>query len=105
MAGTKAGGRKAAETNRQKYGENFYAEIGRKGGLSGNTGGFASDHELARLAGRKGGHISSRALEGKLPLEKRREMYEKFKKDGVVSETYRRHGKIMGANYEGRRYD
>ena len=30
MAGTKAGGKKAAETNKKIYGANFYAEIGRK---------------------------------------------------------------------------
>ena len=32
MAGTKAGGQKAAATNKNKYGKDFYAEIGRKGG-------------------------------------------------------------------------
>ena len=43
MGGTRAGGLKAAETNKNKYGKNFYAEIGRKGGHNGTTGGFASD--------------------------------------------------------------
>ena len=32
MAGTKAGGLKAAATNRAKYGKEFYARIGQKGG-------------------------------------------------------------------------
>ena len=32
MAGTKAGGRKAAATNMAKYGRNFYRRIGSKGG-------------------------------------------------------------------------
>lgn len=32
MAGTKAGGQKAAATTKKKYGKGFYAEIGRKGG-------------------------------------------------------------------------
>ena len=32
MAGTKAGGLKAAATNKSKYGKEFYARIGRKGG-------------------------------------------------------------------------
>lgn len=32
MAGTKAGGLKAAATNKAKYGEGFYARIGRMGG-------------------------------------------------------------------------
>lgn len=60
MAGTKAGGQKAAATNRKKYGREFYAHIGRKGGRNGHTGGFAANPELAREAGRKGGLISKR---------------------------------------------
>lgn len=32
MAGTKAGGKKTAETNKKKHGDNFYSELGRKGG-------------------------------------------------------------------------
>lgn len=32
MSGTKAGGLKAAVTNKAKYGDEFYANIGRKGG-------------------------------------------------------------------------
>ena len=60
MAGTKAGAKKAAATNKARYGEDFYATIGRKGGRNGNTGGFAANPELARLAGAKGGRISRR---------------------------------------------
>lgn len=60
MAGTKAGGRKAAETTKAKYGDDFYAKIGRKGGQNGHTGGFAANPELARIAGAKGGAISRR---------------------------------------------
>lgn len=60
MAGTKTGGRKAAATNIKKYGRDFYQEIGRKGGRNGHTGGFASNPELAKIAGRKGGRISRR---------------------------------------------
>lgn len=60
MAGTKAGGQKAAATNKTKYGKNFYAEIGRKGGRNGHTGGFAANPELAKIAGAKGGRISKR---------------------------------------------
>lgn len=62
MAGTKAGGKKAAETNKKLHGANFYAEIGRKGGHNGHTGGFASNPELAKIAGAKGGKMSSRGL-------------------------------------------
>ena len=60
MAGTKAGGQKAAATNKNKYGKDFYAEICRKGGRNGHTGGFAANPELAKIAGAKGGRISKR---------------------------------------------
>lgn len=60
MAGTKAGGQKAAATNKAKYGKDFYAEIGRKGGRNGHTGGFAANPALAKIAGAKGGRVSKR---------------------------------------------
>lgn len=60
MAGTKAGGKKAAETNKAKHGPDFYAQIGRKGGRNGHTGGFAANPELAKIAGAKGGRKSRR---------------------------------------------
>lgn len=60
MAGTKAGGLKAAATNKAKYGAEFYARIGRIGGQNGTTGGFAANRELAVRAGRLGGQISKR---------------------------------------------
>ena len=37
MSGTLAGGRKAAKTNKTKYGDNFYARIGQIGGQNGHT--------------------------------------------------------------------
>ena len=60
MAGTKAGGAKAAATNKTKYGKDFYARIGQMGGKLGRTGGFYANRELSRAAGAKGGRISSR---------------------------------------------
>ena len=61
MAGTKAGGKKAAQTNKTRHGADFYAKIGRKGGsVVGSKGGFAANPELARIAGAKGGRISRR---------------------------------------------
>ncbi len=60
MAGTRKGGLKAAKRNRELYGENFYAQIGAKGGSLSNTGGFAANRELARKAGAIGGRISRR---------------------------------------------
>jgi len=60
MAGTKAGGKRAAETNKRVHGEDFYKRIGAIGGKLGRTGGFAANRELARIAGAKGGRISRR---------------------------------------------
>lgn len=60
MPGTKEGGLKAAATNKKRHGEGFYARIGRKGGQNGHTGGFASNPELARIAGAIGGKKSKR---------------------------------------------
>lgn len=60
MAGTKTGGAKAAQTNKELYGEDFYAKIGAIGGRKGTTGGFYANRELARIAGAKGGRRSRR---------------------------------------------
>ena len=59
MAGTKIGARKAAAKNLAKD-PDFYKKIGSKGGKAGNTGGFAANPELARIAGRLGGLKSRR---------------------------------------------
>jgi len=55
MAGTKTGGQKAAATNKQRHGLNFYESIGRMGGKISRGGGFAMNRELAVEAGRRGG--------------------------------------------------
>lgn len=60
MAGTKKGGQKAAQTNKERYGTDFYKKIGQVGGKKSTTGGFAANPELAREAGRKGGKKSKR---------------------------------------------
>lgn len=60
MAGTKAGGLKARQTNREKYGKDFYAKIGAEGGKKGRTGGWYNNPELARKWGSVGGSISKR---------------------------------------------
>jgi general stress protein YciG len=60
MAGTQAGGKAAASTNKKKYGKDFYARIGAMGGQNGHTGGFYANRELARAAGARGGRISRR---------------------------------------------
>lgn len=63
------GGLKCAETNKQRYGKDWYSKIGAIGGKNGHTGGFASftvgsdgltGWQRSRIAGRKGGKISRR---------------------------------------------
>lgn len=45
MAGTVAGGKAAAATNKRLYGDGFYARIGALGGKKGKTGGnLEADH-------------------------------------------------------------
>lgn len=65
MAGTKAGGKATALTNKSKYGPDYYAKIGKLGGAAGKTGGFAYWQKIGRedlisQAGRKGGLTSRR---------------------------------------------
>lgn len=69
MPGTVQGGKNAAKANKEKYGENFYATIGREGGKKGRTGGFASNkvgedgltgRQRARIVGAVGGTTSRR---------------------------------------------
>lgn len=61
MAGTRASVLKARETIKETYGEDFYANIGRKGGGRRVAKGFAKmDPEKRSAAGRKGGKISKR---------------------------------------------
>jgi hypothetical protein len=69
MAGTQTGGKKAAEENKRRYGKDFYARIGRKGGQNGHTGGWASEtvgkdgltgYERAKKYGAIGGRKSKR---------------------------------------------
>ena len=62
MAGTIEGGRKAAITNKMKYGDDFYRGIGHKGGskTSPTKRWWALHPELAKAAGAKGGAKSKR---------------------------------------------
>lgn len=86
MAGTKAGGKKAAATNKAKHGVKFYANIGRKGGLNGHTGGFAANPQLAKQAGRKGGLISSKS--STMSLAERRNKIEELLRQEEELEFY-----------------
>lgn len=60
MGGTKFGELKAAATNKQKHGDDFYKRIGAMGGKAKVPKGFAVQPMLARLAGAKGGRKSKR---------------------------------------------
>lgn len=56
MAGSREGGLKAAKINRTKYGSDFYARIGSKGGKKKGPKGFAlMPTWKVSAAGRKGG--------------------------------------------------
>jgi general stress protein YciG len=60
MAGTLAGGKKAAAANLARD-PDFYKKIGGKGGATKNPlKGFGGNKERARTAGAKGGKISKR---------------------------------------------
>lgn len=54
MAGTKVGGLRAAQKNKEND-PDFYKKIGKVGGKLGTTGGFYQDSERAKEAGKKGG--------------------------------------------------
>lgn len=84
MSGSKIGGLKAAATNKERHGNDFYARIGAKGGSrSTPTGGFGADHERARIAGAKGGSISRRD-EAKTWYEKNKHEIEYMRQDGFT---------------------
>lgn len=65
MPGTREGGIKAAKTNKERYGEDFYKIRGAIGGRKSRGGGFAymiqHDPERVREVGRKGGLVSRRS--------------------------------------------
>jgi general stress protein YciG len=60
MSGTRDGGLKTAKTNKDKFGDDFYRNIGKIGGQSKVPKGFAVNKELAVESGKKGGTISKR---------------------------------------------
>ena len=61
MSGTKAGGLKAAATNKAKYGEDFYRKQGKKGGSAEHKFRYLQiNPQFAAEIGHKGGTISRR---------------------------------------------
>lgn len=71
MTGTVKGGRRAAQSNKERYGDDYYRKIGSKGGqaIPAKPRGFAANIELARKAGAKGGKISKRSAAPKKEKE------------------------------------
>ncbi len=59
MGGTIAGGIKTRETNMERYGEDYYKKIGKKGGQT-SRGGQFTDRALASKWGAVGGAKSRR---------------------------------------------
>lgn len=60
MAGNKVGGVKAAKSNKERHGDDYYKRIGAIGGKKTGMKGFALNKELASTAGRIGGLKSKR---------------------------------------------
>lgn len=85
MAGTKEGGRKAAATNKEKHGDDFYKKIGKMGGAKSHpeTRPFALNPDLARRAGRNGG-AKSRRGPAKHPRTKKTVEEAPAKKKGIL---------------------
>ena len=69
MPGTSQGAKRAAQTNKERYGEDYYQRIGKLSNASWERNGrkpkgFAANPELAKLVGKKGGTISRRTRKG-----------------------------------------
>lgn len=65
------GQKSVADSIKERFGEDWYTEIGRKGGKASHTGGFAARPELASDAGRKGGLASGAARRAAAKRRKR----------------------------------
>lgn len=95
MSGTVEGGKKCAETNKRKYGPDWYKKIGAIGGRAGSTGGFANNPALARLAGRVGG-LKSRRGPSIIDHERKTKEVKQMLARGA---TYKEVSKELGVSY------
>lgn len=68
MAGTKLGGKHAAETNKAKYGQDFYKQIGSVGGKRGTGHAFGHGKVDPRVIGAIGGRKSRRGGAKSAPI-------------------------------------
>lgn len=73
MAGNSTGAKQAVLTNKERHGENFFAEIGSLGGKkSSPTKGFGSNKDRAKTGGKLGGQ---RSFRGYKLIKKHNEVY------------------------------
>lgn len=89
------GGLKCAKTNKRKYGKDWYRKIGAIGGKNGNTGGFAANPELARIAGAAGGRKSKRGPS----ITDRARKVKKAKQLSARGATYKEMSEELGVSY------
>lgn len=57
MTQTVSGAKKAAAIKKAKYGDDYFKELGRKGGKAGTMSGFYGRPKAAAEAGRKGAKV------------------------------------------------
>jgi hypothetical protein len=95
VSGTKEGGRNAARSNKDRYGMDYYSQIGIKGGsVKGIKKGFATfSKEKISAAGRKGGYVSSRS---RATIE---EFIKVWDNSDTVNDVARRLGMTQGSVY------
>ena len=60
MAGTKEGAQKASKTIRERHGEDYFARIGRKGGVQSVFKGYSMDLKKVSRCGKKGAKVKKK---------------------------------------------
>ena len=85
MAGSKEGGIKAAKTNIEKYGKDFYKNIGRIGGsaYTDKAKGFAANPELAKKVASGIGYRTKKGYKWLGDIDKKHGKYEN-KETGMI---------------------
>ena len=74
MSGTRAGGKRFARKMKDKYGEDYFKQIGSRGGKKSVGGGFTGDSARAIAVGKTGGwpaHLVKQAKKDKMSAARR----------------------------------